>query len=158
MVFARGCYWVLSCFKSTSVTYINENSTPSASLLMIQSWEEWMTHQMAVLPFNTTWTELECCADGNLKRFKKSKWTVLRLGGNNRTQQYRLGTDLLERSSAEKGLGLLVDNRFVVSQQCALVAKKATGILGCNRKSVPSTLREMIPCLFSALVRPHLEY
>ena len=45
--------------------------------------------------------------------------------------QYRLVADLLERSSAEKDLCILVDNRVAMSQQCALVAKKATGILGC---------------------------
>ena len=45
--------------------------------------------------------------------------------------QYRLGDDLLERSSVEKDLGDLVDNRLAMSQQCALVAKKSSCILGC---------------------------
>jgi len=44
--------------------------------------------------------------------------------------QYRLGNDLLERSSAEKDLDVLVDNRLAMSLQCVLVAK-ANGILGC---------------------------
>ena len=43
--------------------------------------------------------------------------------------QYRLEDDLLERSSAERDLGVLMDNRLAMSQQCALVAKKANGIL-----------------------------
>ena len=64
----------------------------------------------------------------------------MHLGMNNRHHQYRLGDELLERSSVEKDLGVLVDNRLVMSQQCALVAKKANGILGCITKSVASCL------------------
>ena len=72
--------------------------------------------------------------------------------------QYRLGHDLLERSSAEKDLRVLMDNRLAMSQQCALVAKKASGILGCIKSRVGSRLREMILPLYSALVMPYLEY
>ena len=53
-------------------------------------------------------------------RFNKSKRRVLHVGRNNHMHQYRLGYDLLERSSAEK---LLVPNRLIMYQQCALVAK-----------------------------------
>ena len=71
--------------------------------------------------------------------------------------QNRLGDDLLEWSSAESNPGVLVDNRLTTSQQCALVAKKTSGILGCIKKSVASRLREVMLALCSALVRPHLK-
>ena len=63
-------------------------------------------------------------------RFNKSKCGILHL----RMHQYRLAADLLERSSAEKDLGVLVNDRLAMSQQCALVATITNGILGFIKK------------------------
>ena len=61
--------------------------------------------------------------------------------------QYWLKADLLERSSAEKDLSVLVDNRLAMNQQwCPVVYQKGR------------RLREVILPLYSALARPHLEY
>ena len=49
---------------------------------------------------------------------------------------------------------MLVDNKLTMSQQRALVAKKASGILGCIKRSVASRSRKVL----LPLVRPHLEY
>ncbi|KAK4806239.1 hypothetical protein QYF61_013383 [Mycteria americana] len=89
-------------------------------------------------------------------KFNRGKCKVLPLG-RNPGHQYMLGATQLESSLAEKTLGLLVDTKLNMSQQCALAAKKANGILGCVGRSVLSKSREVILPPYSALVRPHLE-
>jgi len=55
--------------------------------------------------------------------------------------QYRLRVDLLESSSVERDLGVLVDGRLTLSQQCALGCQEGQwDPAGHGRFSSPSAL------------------
>ncbi|CAM4604285.1 unnamed protein product [Caretta caretta] len=101
--------------------------------------------------------KLEDWAKRNLMRFNKDNCRVLHLEQKNPMHRYRLGTKWLGSSSAEKDLGVTMDEKLDMSQ-CALVAKKANGILGCISRGIASRSRDVIVPLYSTLVRPHLEY
>ena len=66
--------------------------------------------------------------------------------------------ELLESTSAEKDLAVLVANKLAVCQRCARVYKKANGVLDSTTKSMDSRSREFTLPLYIAPVKPHLKY
>ena len=91
-------------------------------------------------------------------RLNEAKCRVLHLGRGGPRYLDKLGEEALESSRVEKDLGVLVDEKLDVSQQCALAAQKANCVLGCITKRVSSREREGIVPLCSALVRPYVKH
>jgi len=89
-------------------------------------------------------------------KFKKSKCWILHLGRGDPGYKYRLGNERMENCSAERDLGILVDSKLNMRQQCALAAKRANCTLECTKHGAAIWAMGGVVLLCTA--RPHLQY
>ncbi|KAJ7399681.1 rna-directed dna polymerase from mobile element jockey-like [Pitangus sulphuratus] len=100
---------------------------------------------------------LESWAHAYLMKFNKARCNVPPRSQGNPKHKYRLGGERIKSSLEKKDLGVLVDEKLNMTQQCALAAQKVNCIPGCIRKTMFSRSRKMILSLCSRLVTPNLE-
>ncbi|KAJ7411880.1 RNA-directed DNA polymerase from mobile element jockey-like protein [Willisornis vidua] len=102
--------------------------------------------------------KIEGWAITNHRKFNKRKCQILHLGWDNPGCMYRLGNESLESSATERDLGVLVNVKLNMNQQCP-GSQEGNHVLGGIRQSITSRSKEGIVLLSaSALEQLHLEY
>ena len=97
-------------------------------------------------------------------RFNSGKCKVLHLGNRNNQFNYSMRSHgsleriVLEKSELEKDLGVHVDSDLKFSKHVEIQVNKANRLLGLIRRSYEHLDCASMKTLFTALVRPHLEF
>ena len=91
-------------------------------------------------------------------KFNESKCCVVHIGNNNDKKDYVMNGVNLFKSTAEKDLGVLVDENLSFNEHVNAVTKKANQIAGMILHNITNRDKYIMVPLFKALVRPILEY
>ena len=99
-----------------------------------------------------SWTE-KC-----LLRFHPDKSRYMRIGKTAvEDYEYSMHTGI-EKTGTEKDIGVVIDDKLAFSDHLAEKIKKANKIVGLIRRTFIHLEPEIFKLLFTAVVRPHLEY
>ena len=135
MRYPRDLYWSPYCLSSSSECTLTK-SADDIKLEGVADAPEGFAAIQRNLNRLVKWT------DRNLMKLNNGKCKVLPLERNNPIHQYMLRTNQLESSFAEKDLGVLMDIKLHVIQQCnsaeCPAAMKASYLLGCIRNCIAS--------------------
>ena len=90
--------------------------------------------------------------------FNEEKCKVLHLGSNNPKLDYNMNGVVLATDTSEKDLGVTIDGELKFHSHIANAVNKASRMLGLVKATCTCLDEATVPRLFSAMVRPHLEY
>ena len=90
--------------------------------------------------------------------FNVDKCKIMHLGHNNPKNPYRMGEATLGTTEEEKDLGVLIDNRLDFGKHIKTIVARANRVLGMIRVSFVCMNIPMFLNLYTAQVRPLLEY
>ena len=90
--------------------------------------------------------------------FNAKKYKVLHFGKNNKKCDYELNGTALDGVSVQKDLGIDVSDDLKSARHIDEIVLKSNRILVMISRNIESKTKDIIIPLYTALVRPHLEY
>ena len=102
--------------------------------------------------------ELDKWANNWQMAFNSTKCKSLPLGNSNSKHQYSMDNTTLSQTTAEKDLGVNIDDSLKFHTHTSAVVSKANQIMAVIRKSFEHLDHTTVPLLYKTLIRPHLEY
>lgn len=85
------------------------------------------------------------------------KGEVLHLVWDKSKCKHRMGREWIKTAPWEKDLGMLVDEKSAMCQQCVLAAQKPHHILGCIKREMANRLRKVNSPPVPQVVQPDKE-
>ena len=93
-----------------------------------------------------------------LMSFNTDKCKVMHIGDKNPKFIYKMRNQELDNIKQEKDLGVIISCDVKMSDQCTAAPKKANMMLGLISRNFDYKSPEVMKRLYTAFVRPHLEY
>ena len=90
--------------------------------------------------------------------FNVDKCKVMHLGKSNPKNNYKMAAVNLEETVEERDLGVLIDNKLNFGKHIQTIVTRANRVLGMIRIAFACMNKEMFLNIYTALVRPLLEY
>ena len=103
-------------------------------------------------------TRVQEWADKWKMEFNVGKCKIMHIGNKNPRKMYEMGGTELQTTSAERDLGVTLDDKLDLGKHIKSIVAKANRMLGLIKISFACLDKSMFLNLYLVFVRPHLEY